>query len=71
MSNYYTYERRRGIRQDHRAALDEISQVIVKPILAAPERERKGYAAIAGIIVAALGALYVGSYIIGKAKGWW
>lgn len=70
MSNYYTYGRR-GIRQDHRAALDEISNVIVKPILAAPEEERKGYAALVGVIVLALGALYVGSYIVGKAKGWW
>lgn len=70
MSKYYTYERR-GIRQDHRAALDEISQVIVKPILAAPSEERKGYAAIVGVIALALGALYIGSYVVGKAKGWW
>lgn len=69
--NYYTYDGRRGIRQDTRAALDEISNVIVKPILAAPEEERKGYAALVGIVAAAIAVLYIGSYFVGKAKGWW
>ena len=62
---------RRGIRQEARAAIDELSSVIVEPILAAPEHERKGYAAVLGVVAAALAALYIGSWIVGKMRGWW
>lgn len=70
MNKYYTYGRR-GIRQDTRAAMDELSSLIIKPILAAPKEERKGYAALVGIVTAALAVLYIGSYVVGKTKGWW
>lgn len=64
-------ERRRGPLGGCRAAIDELSSVIVEPILAAPEHERKGYAAVLGVVAAALAALYIGSWIVGKMRGWW
>ena len=71
MSNrYYTYERR-GIRQDHRAAMDELSNLIYKPMLAEPRTWLKELGAIVGVVAIALAVLYVGSYSVGKAKGWW
>ncbi len=71
MSNrYYTYERR-GIRQDNRAAMDELSNLIYKPMLAEPRTWLKELGAIAGVVAVALAVLYIGSYFVGKAKGWW
>lgn len=70
MSRYYTYERR-GIRQDTRAAMDEISELVYKPILTEPRNWLKEFGAVAGVIAAALAVLYIGSYFVGKSKGWW
>lgn len=62
---------RRGIRQDTRAAIDGIADLIVKPILTAPAEERNGYVAVVGAVAMALAVLYLGSYIVGRMRGWW
>ena len=69
--SYYTYDGRRGIRQDNRAAMDELSNLIYKPMLAEPRTWLKELGAIVGVVVVALAVLYIGSYFVGKAKGWW
>lgn len=70
MSRYYTYERR-GTRKDTRAARDELSNLIYKPMLAEPRTWLKELGAIVGVVAIALAVLYIGSYFVGKSKGWW
>lgn len=68
---YYIDGERRGIRRGARAAIDELDGLIVKPMLAADEHERRGFAALIGACAAAVAVLYVGALITGRLKGWW
>lgn len=70
--SYYTYGNgRRGIRQDHRAARDELSNLVYKPMLAEPRSWLKEFGAITGVVAAGITILYIVSYFVGKSKGWW
>lgn len=69
MTRYYRYDERRGVVHDTHAVDDEDwRQLIFKPILAS--EERRGYAALVGITITALAALYFGAVLVCKARGW-
>lgn len=69
MTRYYRYDERRGVVQDTHAARDEDwRELIFRPILASPER--RGYAALVGITITALAALYFGAVLVCRARGW-
>lgn len=69
MTRYYRYDERRGVVQDTHAARDEDwRELIFRTILAS--EERRGYAALLGITVTALAALYFGAMLVCRARGW-
>ena len=68
MTRYYKIEPRGIVQDDHAAGVEDLRELIFKPILAS--EERRGYAALVGITITALAALYVGAVLVCRARGW-
>ena len=65
MTRYYTYVERRGIRQVTRAELEER---LFGNIL--PRGERRGYAAVACLLIGSIVVFYAMAYAVCRARGW-